>query len=129
MCGFEERVDSDIVNNIALKSCIDSSFNPEYIDKYINDTLTDDDFTDVIKFFELLKKIDGFSKLSVRSFVEQYVRMYGEGTLLTIDCLPMFLGMCHAVAVGSNIHRTYLINSVVEKELAKYVIEFNKITQ
>lgn len=129
MCGVDETPDSEeMINNIALKSAIDPKFTMDTVNRYFNGfiDISYDDFTNILTFFDLLKKIDGLNKISIRSFVEQYVRMYGEGTLMSLDYLPSFISLCHAVSIGSNIHRTYLIESVCDKDINKYVSEFNR---
>jgi hypothetical protein len=99
---------------MALLSCFNKS-NLELIKDMELKIGGENIYSDIFTLFESLKKINGMSTINIRSFIEEYVKMYGEASLISIDYLPCFLQMIFSSIVGGNIYKDYIIESLIEK--------------
>jgi hypothetical protein len=122
MCG---KADSETIDNIAYNACMNKSSL-----KLIKEEEAKFDasaYDDIFKFFENLRFIKGMQDLNVRSFVENWARMYGESTLLALDYLPSFLSMIFGSVINGNISKDYIIESVAGKYISSIYTEFSKL--
>jgi hypothetical protein len=122
MCG---KVDSETIDNIAYNACFNKS--SLKLIKEEEEKFDEDAYEDIFKFFENLRFIKGMQDLNVRSFVENWARMYGESTLLALDYLPSFLAMIFGSVVNGNVAKDYLIESVAGKFISSIYTEFSKL--
>ena len=104
------RKNNETNDDVALKACFNkSSSNLIFeLEKELPSTIYDD----IFKLFDGLKLVKGFGKINIRSFTEQFVRMYGEGSLLALDYLPSFLQVITSSVIGSNLVKDYFIENV-----------------
>lgn len=126
MCGYED-ITENVIDSITIRQSVQLKV-PD-IKAILGNTETPSTYDNIFNLFECMKKIHGLEKLNIRSFVENYVRMYGESSLMSIDYLPSFLYMMHSTTQNSSIYRSYIINTVVEREASKLVIEFGKLVR
>lgn len=126
MCGYEDITET-VIDNIAVRQSVELKL-PD-IKAILGNTEKSNTYDNIYNLFECMKQIHGLQKLNIRSFVENYVRMYGESSLMSIDYLPAFLYMIHGTLQNSSIYRSYVINTVVEREASKLVIEFGKLVR
>lgn len=122
VCG---KNDSDTVNNIAYASCYNRSNYSLITDQ--EDTFNGKQYDNIFELFNNLKTVPGLEGLNIRGFIENWVRMYGESTLLAMDYLPAFLNMIFASIVGGNLNKEYIIDSVAGKTNNKAFMEFSKL--
>lgn len=122
MCG---KSPSDTTDTIAHKAC----FNGTSLSMIIEEEKAFDDnaYDSIFNLFNNLKKVNGLENLKIRSFVENWVRMYGEGTILGLDYLPIFVSMLFSVSIGAGLHRDYIIDSVSGKFNSRMLFEFSKL--
>lgn len=120
-----ERKDSSLNDDLAYKSCFNKS-SCELIKEFEKE-LPDNLYNSIFELFDGLKNVKGFEKLSFRSFLENYVRMYGEGSLLALDYLPAFIQMISSSVIGGNIVKDYFIDSVSGKFNNKIYVQFCSI--
>ena len=127
MCGKDNN---ELVNNIAYKSCFNmtSQVVIENLEKELYENINDEDFyAEIFTFFKALKYIPTLEKSNIRSFIENYVRMYGEGSLLSVDYLPAFLALIYSQVVGGNINKDFMIEQVGKEKLNKSYVQFLNI--
>lgn len=122
MCGKQP---SETIDTIASKAC----FNGTKMDMMLEEEKAFDEnvYESIFNLFNNLKKINGLENLKIRSFVENWVRMYGEGTILALDYLPTFVGMIFSVSIGAGLHRDYIIDSVSGRYNSRMLFEFSKL--
>lgn len=120
-----EKSNNETTNNIAYKSC----FNGTKLEMILEEEKQFDEnvYESIFNLFLNLKKLNGLENLKIRSFVENWVRMYGEGTILALDYLPAFVGMIFSVAIGAGLHKDHLIDSVSSRSNAKMLFDFGKL--
>lgn len=121
ICG---KTPSEIVNNIAYKSCFNQS-SLELI-KDFEEKMGEDFYSNIFNMFESLKQINGLAHLNIRSFIENYVKMYGEASLLSLDYLPAFLHTILSSVVGGNLVKDYMIDNVAGRSNNKCLNDFIK---
>jgi len=122
VCG---KTPSEVVNNIAYKTCFNQS-SLELI-KDFEEKMGDDFYSDIFNLFEGLKQINGLAHLNIRSFIENYVKMYGEASLLSLDYFPAFLHTILSSVVGGNIIKDYILDSVSGRSNNKCLSDFIKL--
>jgi len=119
------RVYSDSsVDNIAYRSTTQNS-TERMINQFEKDILTEDSYSSLFNLINDLSKFEPFSKFKARTLVEQYVRMYGEGALLSLDYLPAFYQTIFGVHSSSFLVKDSVINNLIdEKLLSKLYMNF-----
>jgi len=122
LCG---KANSETIDNISYNACTNKS--SLKLIKEEEKKFDKDAYEDIFKFFESLKYVKGMQDLNVRSFIENWARMYGESTLLALDYLPSFISMIFSSVVNGNIAKDYIIESVVGKYVSPIYTEFSKL--
>lgn len=125
VCGVE-ILDTEAVNMLAREITINGT-SLEFLLEAEAILDTDKAYSNIFSLFTELKKLDGLAKLNIRPFIEQYLRMYGEGSMLSLDYLPSFISLIFATYVGANINKDYIIDSVSGKTNARIINEFMKV--
>lgn len=108
-----ERQDNDLNDNIAYKCC----FNKSSLDliKQEEESLDPNKYNSFFELIEAIKEIKAIKTINVRSFVENFTRMYGEGSLLALDYLPSFVQCVTGAAIGGGLNKDYMYESVAGK--------------
>lgn len=119
------KKDSDLVDGIAYKSCFNkSSFN---IIKQKEELLEPELlYKDIFTLFNKLNEMD-MHNIKIRSFIENFVRMYGEQTILAIDHLPLFYHTVFSVIVNGNINKEYIIENTAKTSIVKCYSSFMRL--
>ena len=124
-----DKTDNDLVNNIAYNSCFNKtslsmikSQEDELQEEFLKNgnSLYDTIFT----LFESLKNIPQIKDTNIRLFIENYVRMYGESTLLSLDYLPSFLDMIYSQVVGADLNKEFMLEKNAGREINKSYVTF-----
>lgn len=114
----------EAVEQIAYKSTTQSS-TENMIRQFEQDILTKDSYVSIFKLIEDLTTYEPFSSFKVRTLVEQFVRMYGEGALLSLDYLPAFYQTIFGVRSSSFLVKDSVINNMIsENVLARLYLNF-----
>ena len=66
-------------------------------------------------------------KLNIRTFIENYVRMYGESSILSIDYLPSFYHLILSSVISGNLVKDSMIDNVSGKFNSKIYLAINKL--
>lgn len=120
-----DRAMSETINNIAYSSCFNKSNLELILDQ--EKKFSSDVYKSIFSLFTNMKSIHGLEGLNIRSFIENYVRMYGESTLLSLDYLPSFFNMIFSSIVNGNLNKEYIIDSVCGKTNNRLFLEFSKL--
>jgi len=124
-----DKTDNELVNNIAYNSCFNKtslsmikSQEDELQEEFLKNgnSLYDTIFT----LFESLKNIPQIKDTNIRLFIENYVRMYGESTLLSLDYLPSFLDMIYSQVVGADLNKEFMLEKNAGREINKSYVTF-----
>lgn len=121
-----DRLATDNTDRIAYMSC----FNESSFDLIVAEasSFSVEAFNSLDGFIKELSKF-GMKNLNIRSFIENYARMYGETTLLSLDYLPAFLGMIFGVAINGNLAKDYIIEGLCGKQIELLYPEFFKLSR
>lgn len=122
MCG---RADNDLNDNIAYKCC----FNKSSLDliKQEEESLSPNRYNSFFDLIEAIKEIKTIKTINVRTFVENFTRMYGEGSLLALDYLPSFIQCICGAAIGGGLNKDYMYESVAGKIIQNLYLTISKL--
>lgn len=123
ICGIS--IDENSLNQIAYASCLSGSTLSGILN--VEKSLEENAYDDIMTFFTNLKKIPGLESINVRSFTENWARMYGEGSVLAIDYLPSFLGMIFSTIMLGNIVKDPVVASIAERDITSVYNAFSKM--
>ena len=84
-------------------------------------------YNNFMDFCRELSNLEGFKRLNGRNFIDNYLQMYGEASMLSIDYLPSFISVVLGTNVAAQINKDYIIDSICGKENKKVSLEFAKI--
>jgi len=122
-----EKADGDVVNSIAYACCFNDSpkINVESIMQDFDETV----FSSLPEFFrELSEKFDLLHNLTIRKFLDNYMIMYGEYSVFSIECYYSFLQTIFAGGViGARFGKDYMIEKVVGRESLKLHNEISRL--
>ena len=121
-----DRSNNETVDNIAYNSCCLNGSSLNLIkEEELN--LNKNLYQDIFKFFNTITSINSLSTLNIRTFIENWTRMYGESTLLALDYLPSFLSFIYGTAINANIAKDYIVENTAGKAILESYIEFGKL--
>jgi hypothetical protein len=122
MCG---RADNDLNDNIAYKCC----FNKSSLDliKQEEESLSPNKYNSFFELIDALKEIKSIKSINVRSFIENFTRMFGEGSLLALDYLPSFIQCVTSAAIGGGLNKDYMYESVAGKIIQNLYLTITKL--
>ena len=107
--------DNEMVFNYAVKNCVNGN---HMLLKEIDRMINEEEYKDLSTFINALKKDNiglNFSDLTVRGFLETYINMYDQSTLLALEYFPYFVYMIIGVVNGAYINNQYILEDIVEK--------------
>lgn len=121
-----DRMNTENTDRIAYNACFNDSQYELIIDEA--SALPENMFDGFEEFIKALSTM-GMKNLNVRIFIENYARMFGETTLLSIDYLPAFLGIIFGSAINANLAKDSIIELVAAKQVETIYPEFFKIAR
>lgn len=126
MCGL--NIDMATINMIAYNACTGRS-SQVYIESMEKSVInsSNDTYKDIESLFAAMKNLPGLNSLNMRSFAENWVRMYGEGSALAMDYLPAFLSVTFGTIIQGNIVKDPVIMNIAEKEIVSCYNAFCKM--
>lgn len=119
------KEDGDLVKNIAYQSVYNKTTKATLFDIDIN--FTEDAYDDIEKFINNLSSLEGMSSLSIRSFLENWMKMYDSSTVLALEYYPFFLHMIFSAMVNAHINNEFIIEPLVSKEISSLYRELGRI--
>lgn len=120
------EADEKTINDMAYNNTINKT-NIELLKEMEGILNRDKLYEDIFSFFLELNKLEGFKSLNIRSYIEQYLRMYGEASMLSLDYFPSFISMILGTNVTANINKDFIIDSICSKDSRYIVSEFAKL--
>ena len=122
-CNMEQKS----VHELAYMSCMGGTSKSE-IERLEADLGSDTEiYENLNTLFAALKSVPGLFSLNMRSFTENWIRMYGDGFSLGMDYLPSFLGMIFSTVVLGGLVRDPIIDSVCKREIVGAYSAFAKM--
>ncbi|QXN67966.1 hypothetical protein FPHOBKDP_00216 [Listeria phage LPJP1] len=119
---------NNTIDDIAYKACFNGSSLSLIKEMEEGFNLSEKElYKDIFTLFDNLKKIKGLEKLQVRSYLENYVRMYGDSTVLAIDYLPAFMHMVMSSSISANLNREAIIENTLGKFSLKTFTSFSSL--
>lgn len=116
-----ERGDNKITDSIAYNSISNNTSISQLkdVEEKINGS-DDNAYGDIFDLFDrLATNIPYLEKLQARSVIENWVRLYGESTILAIDSVTAFLQMIFATQANAELNNEYRINDTADNAIKK----------
>ena len=111
----------EIINNMAKKLCKTLS----------NDIIMDKDeefdlnaYKNINLFIAKLAEVCEITNLNIRNFLETYMQMYGEGTLLGLELFPYFMLNIASAINGAFLNNQYMFETIIEVDGPKLYSAF-----
>lgn len=80
--------------------------------------LDDAAFDRLDKVIELISEVvDGCSGLTVRAYLDTWMRLYGTSTIFALEYLPLFFHTIFSVAVGAHLNSEFVLESLLGKDI------------
>lgn len=120
------KSDSESVNNMAY-SCISNNTSLTTV-KIFENSLPTNTYRRFDDFLKALKgNVDGFRTLSIRTFLDTSLRMYGVSTLFALEFFPMFCHMLFSTAIGAHLNGEYVLESMLGNDIDRFYNEIANI--
>lgn len=74
-------------------------------------------YTSILHLLDGISKIPDFNKLRPNLYIDQYVRMYGETSLLALDYFPAFLQMIYSADQNAGLNNEFIIQKTAAKDI------------
>jgi len=120
-----ERTNNELNTQIAYSCCFNKS-SLKLIEEFEME-LPDTKFDSIFDLIESLQVIAAVKSINVRTFIENFVRMYGEGALMFLDYLPSFYQVIFSSTIGGDLVKDYMFESVCGSMITKSFTTFSKI--
>ena len=121
MCDKNEN---ETTNALAIKACFNKSSENTILGMESDYEII---YQDIFSLFRILERIDGFSHLNIRSFIENYVRMFGENSILSLDYLPAFFHTIMSSIIAGGLVKDNMIENVSGKFNSKIYTSIIKL--
>lgn len=119
-----DKNDNETTNALATKACFNRTSDTTLLgmesDYEIN-------YQDIFSLFKYLERIEGLNNLNIRSFIENYVRMFGEGAILSLDYLPAFFHTIMSSIISGGLVKDTMIDNVAGKFNSKIYTSIVKL--
>lgn len=120
-----DRKNDELNSQLAYKCCFNKS-SQKLIEDFEKE-LADNHMDNMFALIESLKVVNSIKDINVRTFIENFVRMYGEPSLLLLDYLPVFYQSIFSACIGGNIVKDYMFESVCGNAINKAYLAFTKL--
>ena len=120
-----ERPNTDMVSNIAYQACFNGTTRETIYD--VDKVFSSDAYQSFDKFIQNLATLDGLAGLKMRTFTENWMKMYNYSTVLGLEYFPYFLHMIFSAMVNAHINSEYIIEPLVGRETSTLYSEIARI--
>lgn len=110
-----------ITSNYALKNCINAN---QISIRELDDRLDASVFESLPNLIQFLES-NGFSGLTVRGFMEQWMYMYDPSCLLALESYQYFIYNILSVTTGSYINNQYVLEDIVGSNGSKIYVDLS----
>jgi len=114
----------ETTNNVAFNNT------QGYITKNIAQNIEFDDiknYENIDTFLQSLNNINNIKNLNTRLFLHEWIKMFGEASLMSLEYFPFFLYTVFSSFVNANIANDYIIEPLCGKDLNVLYNEITKI--
>lgn len=125
LINMMERENNETTNSIAYRNCVNGTTLGTIFDTDIN--FTDDAYNSLDKFLLNLKTLDGLTDVNIRSYMENFIRMYGSSSVLALEYFPLFCHMIFSSMVNANINNQGIIEPMTAKDTGLMYVELARI--
>lgn len=125
LLGIAGKAEGDLIDSLAYKAAFNkTSF--QLIKERENEIGGEDlIYTDIFTLFTQLNTSEKH-RIKIRTFIENFVRMYGESTILAIDYLPSFYHAIFSSQVNGNLAKDYIIENT-SPDITSCYVAFSKL--
>lgn len=116
--------DEEKVNNLAYASIKNNSTLNGL--KLMEDGLVDLNYADFNTFISSLSQVAGLKSIQTRPIMENFIRSFGESTLLSLENFNYFNYAIISAVIGGYVNNETYIQSVAGKDLEPYFLELAK---
>ena len=128
LMNIMEKSSSEIVDNMAYSVTTGQTAKTTLF--AFSDEFKAESFTSFDLFImELAERVDGLRNLTIREYINQFMKMYGSSTLFALDFFPFFCHMIFSSMVGAHFNSEYVIETVVGKEAEKFYNTLSSIVK
>jgi hypothetical protein len=121
--------DNEMTANYAIRNCVGG--NP-YTLRELNDAFETENFKDISTFLQALAKPEyglNLKDLTVRGYLEQFINMYDQSALLSLEYFPYFAYNIISVTNGAYINNQYILEDIVEKHGPKIYTDIASVSR
>jgi len=86
-----------------------------------------DNFVNLDVFLQSLNNINNIRNLNTRIFLQEWIKMYGEGSLMALEYFPFFLHTVFSTYLSANMVNDFIIDPLVGKDISSLYTEMTKI--
>lgn len=112
----------EIINNTAKRLCRTT---PVGMINEIDEYIPLEAYKDINVFLTAVADVLHINNLNTRTFLETYMQMFGEGTLLGLELLPYFVMNIDSAINGAFLNNQYMFETIVEDDGAKLIGSFS----
>jgi len=120
-----EKAESETVNNMAYLACFNDSTKKTIMDTDM--TFDDKAYKDFKSFIKELSTLDGLGKLNMRTFLQEWMILYGESTIISLEYYPLFCAMIFSSMLNAHVNKEFAIESVASKDSTQLYNELARI--
>lgn len=123
------KTNENNIHNIAY-ACTSGETSLNYLNQF--DSIFTDSNGTAYKSFEnfieaLSEKVEGLGELNLRSYLDNYMRMYGVSTLFALEYFPAFTHMISSMVIGAHLNAEHVIENLVGRLADKFIVELCNI--
>ena len=119
-----EKGKTQLVDDLAYNNCFNGSTKAGISD--VDANFPDDAYDSLERFIEVIsEELNGLSKLNMRTFLHEWMIMFGESTIMALEYVPALFTMVFSSMISAHINKEYIIENVVGNDTVKL---YNKIS-
>lgn len=112
---LEKNSGAETINNMAYANCTNGT-SRNTINKF-NEDFNPAAYANFGNFIQQLSmEIDGMANLTVRTFLDTALKLYGSATLFAYEYLPMFLHTVFSVVIGCRFNQDFVLENILGRE-------------
>lgn len=120
------KSNGETVNNLAYSTCLNGTTRATILS--FENSLPENAYNRLDDFINAITiALEGCHTLTIRTFLDTYIKMFGISSIFALEYLPYFFHMLFSVAVGAHLNSEYLIENLIGKDLDKLYNEVANI--
>jgi hypothetical protein len=120
------KSNGETVSNIAYSTCLNGTTRTTIT--AFEQSMPENSYARLDNFIQAIATVlEGCHTLTVRTFLDTYIKMYGTSAIFALEYFPYLCHMLFSVAVGAHLNSEYLIENLIGRELDKFYNEVANI--